>query len=228
IIKENCIKMKGIMKKYKLLLGSSTLALLFVMSGCSTSRQMAQKDDVYNTQSEARQVYQSPDYYYTDEEVQEDEYYAEEQYSDEGYYADEYSDEEYYADDGYGYEELEYANRINRFYYSSPGATYYDPWFDPWYGYSGFGLGWSSWGWGSRWSINFGFGYNPWHYGYAGMYSPYYGGLWGYNSYYSRWGHPYYGYGYGVPYYSYPRVVRNTPRTNIRNTQNTRSTRNGT
>src|SRR5690606_41830849 len=51
---------------------------------------------------------------------------------------------------------------LNRFYYSSPGMAYYDPWFDPWYGYSGFGLGWNS-GWG--WSLGFNWG-SPW-YGYG-------------------------------------------------------------
>ncbi|MDR2285163.1 MAG: hypothetical protein LBE37_18265, partial [Sphingobacterium sp.] len=159
------------MKTNKLLIGGWTLALVAVLSSCSTSRQVTYRDDVYNNQtagSRPAQVYQSPDYYYTEPQNSNSN-------AGGGYYSDEYSDEEYYEDQ---YEDLQYANRINRFYYSSPGMTYYDPWFDPWYGYGGFGLGWSTGGWGSSWSIGFGWG------------SPYY-------SY--GWGSPYYGYGWGRP-----------------------------
>ena len=126
------------MKKNRLLFGGLAIAAVIALGSCSTNKQITYRDDVYNNQSKAQRVYQSPDYYYTDGDQ-----YAQ----DDSYYSDEYSDDEYnnggYDDMG----ELEYANRINRFYYSSPGMSYYDPWFDPWYGYSGFGLG-LGWGWG--------------------------------------------------------------------------------
>src|SRR5690606_25369225 len=97
------------MKTNRLLFGSLTVAAIFALSSCSTSRQVAYKDDVYNNQSKAPKDYQSPDYYYTDGQTQE----QEEQYLENEYYADEYSDEEYV--EGYNYDEnLEYANRINR------------------------------------------------------------------------------------------------------------------
>ena len=130
----------------KIIIGSVAALFLLLNSACSTSSRTVYRDDVYNNQ-DTRTVYQSPDYYYTDEEA------GDSQVAQSDYYADEYTDEEY-VEDG-GYQDLEYANRINRFYYSSPGMAYYDPWFDPWYGYSGFGLGWNS-GWG--WSLGFNWG----------------------------------------------------------------------
>jgi hypothetical protein len=155
------------MKTNKFIIGSFAVVYLALLSACSTSRQVAYQDDMYNNRAanSTNQDYQSSDYYYTEgQEVASAN-------ADNQYYADEYSDQEYYED---GYEDLEYANRINRFYYSSPGMSYYDPWFDPWYGYSGFGLGWSNWGWGASWSMGFGWG-NPWYgYGY-----PYYNYGWG-------------------------------------------------
>lgn len=147
------------MKNYIHIATISLVLLLFGLSSCSTSRNVTYRDDVYNQNNEARRVYQSSDYYYTDEEYAgtENDYYQDE-YSDqqyeEGYYQDEYSD-------------LEYANRINRFYYNSPGMSYYDPWFDPWFGYAGFGLGFGSPWWGPSWSFGFGWG-SPWY----GHYSP--------------------------------------------------------
>jgi len=191
----NCF---SIMKNKKILLGGAALGLLALISSCSTSSRTVYRDDVYNNR-DAGQVYQSPDYYYTDGT-------AEGTTTDAEYYADDYTDEAY-AEGGYEpLNDLEYANRINRFYYNSPGMMYYDPWFDPWYGYSGFGFGWNS-GWG--WSMGFGWGSPYWSmgwgspyygYGYGGW--PYYGGYWGYNSYYSHWGNPYYGLGYGGGYYN--------------------------
>ena len=140
------------MKKNKIFLGGLALVFAGVLSSCSTTSRTVYRDDVYNNQ-DSRSVYQSPDYYYTDGEG--------DQYAEQSeYYADEYSDEEYAEG---GMEQLEYANRINRFYYNSPGMSYYDPWFDPWYGYSGFGLGWSS---GFGWSLGMGWG-SPWYGGFG-------------------------------------------------------------
>src|SRR5688572_22159330 len=120
----------------------ASVSLLY-LGACSTSRQVAFRDDVYNNKTQAvEENYQSPDYYY-DEGAE-----PARQYANGGYYEDEYTDEGYY-DDTYAdeYNGSEYANRINRFYYYSPGMSYYDPWFDPWYGYnSWYGSGW---GWGS-------------------------------------------------------------------------------
>ena len=158
------------MKNNKIFLGGLALAFAALISSCSTTSRTVYRDDVYNNRDNGT-VYQSPDYYYTDGT-------DEESIAQSDYYADEYSDEDYVEG---GIEDLEYANRINRFYYNSPGMMYYDPWFDPWYGYSGFGLGWNS---GFGWSLGFGWG------------SPYLGMGWG-------WGSPYYGYGWGRPYYGY-------------------------
>lgn len=204
------------MRTDRIIFGSLALATTLVVSACSSTQQLAQRDDLYNNQAKAPHDYESPDYYYTDAGSQNEAYneqaYQDENYEDGGYYADEYSDEEYVEGTEYD-SNLEYANRINRFYYGAPGIPYYDPWFDPWYGYTGFGLGFGYGGWGSSWSLGFGFG-SP-YYGY-GWGSPYYGfgyGGWGGYPYwgYSAWGHPYYGYGsgyYGGSYYygSRPRV----------------------
>jgi len=187
------------MKNNKIFLGGLALAFAALISSCSTTSRTVYRDDVYNNRDNGT-VYQSPDYYYTDGT-------DEESIAQSDYYADEYSDEDYVEG---GVEDLEYANRINRFYYNSPGMMYYDPWFDPWYGYSGFGLGWNS---GFGWSLGFGWG-SPYlgmawgwgipYYGY-GWGRPYYGygwgNYWGPNSYYNYWGHPYYGGGYGNAYY---------------------------
>src|SRR5690606_40486945 len=113
------------MKTNKILIGSLTMTVALAISSCSTGRQIAYKDDVYNNrQINTDQAYQSPDYYYTEDE------YAQQ---NNAYYTDEYSDDEYYEDE---YGDLEYANRINRFYYSTPGMSYYDPFFDPWFGFN--------------------------------------------------------------------------------------------
>ena len=158
------------MRTDRIIFGSLALATTLVVSACSSTQQLAQRDDLYNNQAKAPHDYESPDYYYTDAGSQNEAYneqaYQDENYEDGGYYADEYSDEEYVEGTEYD-SNLEYANRINRFYYGAPGIPYYDPWFDPWYGYAGFGLGFGYGGWGSSWSLGFGFG------------SPYYGYGWG-------------------------------------------------
>lgn len=175
------------MKKNRLLIGALAITGAFMLGSCGTSRQIY-GDDVYGSRGQARQkVYQSPDYYYTDADGDQQGTRAQG-----GYYDDEYSDQDYNTD---SYQDLEYANRINRFYYASPGMTYFDPFFDPWYGYGmggwygygpsfGLGWGWNS-GWGSSWSMGFGMGWgSSWGWG-----SPWYGG-------YHPWGGGWYGGGY--------------------------------
>src|SRR5690606_3394617 len=111
------------MKTNKSIIGSLALLAIIALGSCSTSRQVAYRDDMYNNQTSNRAAdYQSDDYYYTDGQQNVS------ATANNQYYSDEYTDQEYYED---GYEDLEYANRINRFYYSSPGMSYYDPWFDP-------------------------------------------------------------------------------------------------
>lgn len=211
------------MKTNRLLIGGWALAAIISLSACSTSRQVALKDDMYNNQAtrKVNNVYQSPDYYYTGNEEQAQQ--------DNSFYSDEYSDQEYY--EGNEYEDLEYANRINRFYYASPGMTYFDPFFNPWYGYGGLGFGFGNgfslgFGWNSPY---YGYGWgNPYYgYGYGGWGYPYYGGgYWGMNSYYNSWGHPYYGGGYyGGGYYGgvyNPRVDRTSVRSQNRDRFNAR------
>lgn len=171
------------MRKNRFYIGLVAMVALLVASSCSSKRYT--RDAAYRD----RGVYQSPDYYYTEGNVTGNEYYAEE-HVDEAPRGGEYQDD---------FGDLEYANRINRFYYATPGMAYYDPWFDPWFGYAGFGLGgWNmGFGWGSPWGWNMGFGWgSPW-----GMNRWNMGFGWGWNSWayspYSMWGHPYYG-GWGM------------------------------
>ncbi|MGE8300238.1 MAG: hypothetical protein ACN6OW_11755, partial [Sphingobacterium paramultivorum] len=184
------------MKKNRLFIGALAITGAFMLGSCGTSRQIY-GDDVYGNNGQARQkVYQSPDYYYTDADQAQPNGQAQG-----GYYDDEYSDQDYNSD---SYEDLEYANRINRFYYASPGMTYFDPFFDPWYGYGfggwygygpsfGMGWGWNS-GWGSSWSIGLGWGWgSSWGWG-----SPWYGGYRPWGGWYGGgyWGSGWYGNGY--------------------------------
>ncbi|SEM13224.1 hypothetical protein SAMN05216436_1024 [bacterium A37T11] len=186
--------------KHKIIINSVALAGILALGACTTARQTAFVDDVYQSGGKARSVsYRSPDYYADNQPVDDGQYAdsvgndadtvydtvyndvnSQAQNTNGGYYNDEYSDSEY-------------ANRINRFYYSSPGMSYYDPWFDPWYGYApgfSFGIGWGGgWGWGSGFSLGWG----------SSFYSPYYAGGWGY-------GYPYYGRGFWGPYSYYSNV----------------------
>jgi len=74
------------MKANRIVLGGLALTIAVTISSCSTSKQIAYKDDMYNNrQANVDQPYQSPDYYYTDEQYTE---------QNNDYYADEYSDEE--------------------------------------------------------------------------------------------------------------------------------------
>lgn len=93
--------------------------------------------------------------------------------------------------------DMDYASRIDRFYYGSPNRIYFDDYYN-FYGYNSWynpfdvGIGFN-YGWGfSRWN-------NPYNYwGYYG--SPYYWNTWGpysyYNPWYGGWGGGYWGGGY--------------------------------
>jgi hypothetical protein len=169
------------MKPIYLLTGLLAWTTLVVTS-CSAPR-MAQQasidDDVYNSTARAVE-YQKP----ARTQAQ--------QYLDE--------DTSYTAEDDYGtsdpYADMNYSSRINRFYYGGPFRSYYDPYFDGFYGYNpyysgfslgiGFGYGFGGWGgWGSPfmggyWGPYSSFGYSPfWGYSswpYGGYYGGYYGG----------------------------------------------------
>src|SRR5690606_22082041 len=115
---------------------------LFILGSCASlnSPQTTFPDDVYGRAAVAKPL---PERTQVPNEQYEDEYY-----------------DENYVD---GYEDSYYANRLNRFYYYTPGMSYYDPFFDPWmsfspYGYGGFGfsLGFGYGGWGSPWYSPYG------------------------------------------------------------------------
>lgn len=206
---------KGVIMKLKRL---NIIALgLFssiLISSCTSKKEIAYRDDVYQSNARAvERAYVSPDYYYSEEPV------ADELYQDDGYYSDEYLDDsgDFYSDE---LTDSEYANRFNRFYYNTPGSSY----FDSYYGYGYFSH--NSWYMNPYLSPSFYYGYNPYMMNSMwmdwGMYDPFYGyghysfypsyrmryGLgFGYNPYYysryDRFGYGGYGYGmgYGYPYY---------------------------
>ena len=136
-----------------------------VVSSCSTP-QIAQRtitdDDVYGSTARAVE-YQQPSR------------------SEAAQYLD--RDSSYTDNDNYGvndpYYDMDYYSRINRFYYGSPFRSYYDPYFDGFYGYNGYSPYYSGL------SLGLGFGY--------GWGSPYMGGFWG----------PYSSFGYYNPYWGY-------------------------
>lgn len=145
-----------------------------VVSSCSTP-QMAQhtsiNDDVYNSTAKAVE-YKKP--------VRSE--------------ADQYLDQDssYTKDGDYGlndpYYDMDYYSRINRFYYGSPFRSYYDPFFDGYYGYNNF------YPYYSGFSLGLGFGY--------GWGSSYMGGFWGPYSTFGGYYSPYWGYT-GWPYGGY-------------------------
>jgi hypothetical protein len=181
------------MKTYILL---SALAL-FILAGCSTTRNTSDYDDVYVSTKDGKKQKGSqemktsdPDYYVQNEPIPEDytiddyesgEYVS---YEDEPVYSESetienpdgttYITNNYYGAGGYSdYYDYSYSARINRFYYPYAGFNYYSPCY-------------------------VGFYYDPWYDPY--WYSPsfYFGMSWGWGSF--GWGYPYYGY----PYYYYP------------------------
>src|SRR5690554_1527297 len=161
------------MKRKQALFTTLIISGLFILSSCASlnSPQTEFPDDVYGRAATAKPLPERV-YIQNEDTITEDDYY-----------------DESYVD---GYEDGYYANRLNRFYYYTPGMSYYDPFFDPWVGYSPYGYGYG------RFSFGIGFGYgwgNSW---YNPYYSSFYGG-WGYP--YNAWG-PYsyydrFGYGYG-------------------------------
>lgn len=192
------------MKPNHILTGMLALTTIVVTS-CSAPRyaqQSHQADDVYNSNAKA-QIYtpqerpQAPAY--QDDYDQNDEYYG--------------ASDPYY--------DMDYSSRINRFSYSSPWRSYYDPYFDGYYGY-GYGNGFGY----NGFSLGFGFGsiWNSPYYGWGGYYSPFWGyNPWGWNSFYGGgfygggfYGGGYYGGGYyGGGYYgggSYTGRTTNVPR----------------
>lgn len=102
------------------------------------------------------------------------------------------------------YYDMDYASRIDRFYYGSPYRNYYDPYYNyygynSWYGYGPY-YGYSLGGYFNNIYYNW---YNP--YSYYGWGNPYYGSWWGPYSYYGGgyWGGGYWGGGYwGGGYYA--------------------------
>ena len=143
------------MKHNRIYYGIFALLAILITSSCSSRRYNG------NVAARDRSVYQSPDYYYTgsagNASIAQSDYYADDQ-------VDEYTDaemlDEAYADNNYqgGYYEdefsdLDYANRINRYHYATPGMMYYATWFDPWMAICGMGMGW-----GTGWCRAFGWG----------------------------------------------------------------------
>lgn len=156
--------MKSLQLFTTVLLTSSVLAV-----SCTTQRvaQSANADDVYNTEAQAR-VYKPMPVYQSQAQ--------ENTNNDEGYTN---------SDDRY---DMDYASRIDRFYYGSPYRGYYDPYYN-YYGYDNWGMNW-----GMNWGLN-SFYWNSWNnpYNNWGFYgAPYRWNTWGPYSYYN----PYWGGGY--------------------------------
>ena len=167
---------------------TSMLALTtIVVASCSAPRyaqQSTHEDDVYGSTAKA-QIYTPQERPRT--QAPQDDY--------------DQSDEYYGTSDPYY--DMDYSSRINRFSYSSPWRSYYDPYFDNGYygygngyGYNGFSLG-----------LSFGSLWNSPYYGWGNYYSPFGYNPWGWNSYYGGgygggyYGGGYYGGGYGGGYY---------------------------
>jgi len=169
---------------------TSMLALVTVVAASCAAPRMAQQgnadDDVYSTTAKAK-IYTPAPVKPSQETPSSEKPYSEEQYEESDYYG---TSDPYY--------DMDYASRINRFYYASPWRTYYDPYFySGWYPYSG-------------WSVGIGFGpfyNNYWNSPYGGWgyaYSPFWGwNNWGWNNYYygGYYGGGFLGGGYYGGYY---------------------------
>jgi len=176
-------------------LTSTLAAATLLVASCSTQKlaQNNSADDVYNTTAQARVYKYSP----PPQTAQIDTTRS----NDPNYRA---SDPDY---------DMDYASRIDRFYYGSPNRVYFDDYYN-FYGYNswynpysfslGFNYGWNNWYWGyNRWSNPY---YSSWYY-YG---SPYYWNTWGPYSYYSPWyGGGYYGGGYWGGGWGGSVIVRN-------------------
>lgn len=161
-------------------LTSTLAAAAMLVASCSTQK-MAQNnsaDDVYNTTAQARVYKYAPPVQTA--QIDTSRY-------DANYRA---SDQEY---------DMDYASRIDRFYYGSPNRVYFDDYYN-FYGYN-------SWYNPYDWSLGFhyGWGFNRWRNPYASWAfygSPYYWNTWGpysyYNPWYGGWGG---GFGWGGGYW---------------------------
>ncbi|SOD13274.1 hypothetical protein [Pedobacter xixiisoli] len=144
-------------------LTSTLAAAAMLVASCSTQK-MAQNntaDDVYNTTAQARVYKYSPPVQTA--QIDTSRYDANYRASDESY-------------------DMDYASRIDRFYYGSPNRVYFDDYYNV-YGYN-------SWYNPYDWSLgfNYGWGFNRWHNPYSSWAfygSPYYWNTWGP---YSYWG----------------------------------------
>lgn len=176
-------------------LTSTLAAATLLVASCSTQKlaQNNSADDVYNTTAQARVYKYSP----PPQTAQIDTTRS----NDPNYRA---SDPDY---------DMDYASRIDRFYYGSPNRVYFDDyynfygynsWYNPYSWSLGFNYGWNNWYWGyNRWSNPY---YSSWYY-YG---SPYYWNTWGPYSYYSPWyGGGYYGGGYWGGGWGGSVIVRN-------------------
>ena len=146
-------------------LTSALAATALLVASCSTQKlaQNNSADDVYNTTAQARVYKYAPP--------------VQTAQIDTSRYDANYrpSDQEY---------DMDYASRIDRFYYGSPNRVYFDDYYN-FYGYN-------SWYNPYDWSLgfNYGWGFNRWYnpYSYWGYYgSPYYWNTWGPYSYYNPW-----------------------------------------
>ena len=146
------------MKRTQAILTTLTISGLIVLSSCVSLNTPTQfPDDVYGRAAQAQPL---PERIYSQNNNQNNNQQEEDAYYDnDNYYNENYVD---------GYQDGYYASRLNRFYYYSPGMSYYDPFFDPWMGFSPYGHGYG------RYSFGIGFGWgNSWH----NPYNSFYGSL---------------------------------------------------
>ena len=177
-------------------LTSTLAATALLVASCATQKtaQNNSADDVYNTTAQARVYKYSPPAQTAQDTDRNDPYYKS-------------SDPNY---------DMDYASRIDRFYYGSPNRIYFDDyynfygynsWYNPYSWSLGFNFGWNNWGY-NRWANPY---YSSWYY-YG---SPYYWNTWGPYSYYNPWygggyyGNGYWGGGYYGGYYGGNVIIRN-------------------
>ena len=155
-------------------LTSTLAATAMLVASCATPKlaQNNSADDVYNTMAQARVYKYSPPVQTA-------------QIDTAGYRA---SDQNY---------DMDYASRIDRFYYGSPNRVYFDDYYN-YYGYNSWYNPYNPYSWSL--GFNYSWGFNRWYNPYSSwaLYgSPYYWNTWGPYSYYNPWyGGGYYGGGY--------------------------------
>jgi hypothetical protein len=146
---------------------NSILAGIAIIAASCTTPQLAQKiaiqDDVYTTTAQAK-IYTPVDPIQSTSST--------------------YTNEDDYRKSDPNYD-MDYASRIDRFYYGNPVRGYYDPYYN-YYGYNNFNSF-------NNFNNPYGFYYGG---GLGGFYNNFYN-----NPYYSWYGNPYYNWGYyGSPY----------------------------